>query len=102
MEERNFFHSTQSNTMEQEIADALTEQAAAAEGERQLLEGISPPEIGLETKESGTGRVKDRREIYLIMQMKCYHTGCFVNSFSTQQRTVNTAVSGQMPAFFPL
>ena len=62
MEERNFFHSTQSNTMEQEIADALTEQAAAAEGERQLLEGISPPEIGLETKESGTGRVKDRRE----------------------------------------
>ena len=36
------------------------------------------------------------------MQMRCYHTGCFVNSFSTQQCTVNTAVSGQLPAFFPL
>ena len=60
MEERNFFHSTQSNTMEQEIADALTEQSASAEGERQLLEEISPPEIGLETKESGTGRVKGK------------------------------------------
>ena len=46
--------------MEQEIADALTEQAASAEGERQLLEEISPPEIGLETKESGTGRVKGK------------------------------------------
>ena len=34
--------------------------------------------------------------------MKCYHTGCSVNSFSTQQCTVNTAVSGQMLAFFTL